>query len=94
MPLNLTYNRTWDEKSGNFTYKLDWRMPTDVNIQRAIGLFEVVVETIAPDGSNETLHTTTYTTTNVRKMSIYMTIGLLNVIMFCYSTEQCTGLPL
>ena len=60
VPLNLTCNRTWDEKSGNFTYKLDWVMPDDMNVRSAVGSCEVTVYLIGPDDLMETLYTTTF----------------------------------
>ena len=61
MPLAFICNRTWDEKSGNYTYKVDWSVPEDdVNVTDAISSFEVVVELVAPDLTAVKLHSTPY----------------------------------
>lgn len=65
VPLEPEWSQKWDDKSGNFTYKLDWAMPDDANVQRAVGSFEVLVDLIAPDNTRETLFSTIYHT-NVR----------------------------
>lgn len=61
VPLNFICNQTWDEKSGNYTYKVDWSVPEDdVNVHRAISSFEVVVDLVAPDNTAVKLHSTPY----------------------------------
>jgi hypothetical protein len=62
VPLDPQWSQEWDDKSGNFTYKLDWSMPDDANVQRAVGSFEVLVDLIAPDNTRETLSSTVYFT--------------------------------
>ena len=46
-------------------YKLDWSLPDDANVRRAVGSFEVIIDLVAPDHSEETLFSTVYHT-NVR----------------------------
>lgn len=60
VPLNFKCNRTWDDKTGNFTYKLDWTVPSDMNVQRAISSFVVTVDVVSPDGTTEQLSSTPY----------------------------------
>ena len=62
VPLDLQWGQEWDDKTGNFTYNLDWSMPDDANVQRAVGSFEVLVDLIAPDNTYETLSSTVYFT--------------------------------
>ncbi|CAI8046059.1 Tyrosine-protein kinase receptor torso, partial [Geodia barretti] len=62
VPLDPQWSQEWDDKTGNFTYKLDWSMPDDTNVQRAVGSFEVLVDLIAPDNTRETLSSTVYFT--------------------------------
>ncbi|CAI7996552.1 hypothetical protein GBAR_LOCUS1897 [Geodia barretti] len=62
VPLDLQWGQEWDDKTGNFTYNLDWSMPDDTNVQRAVGSFEVLVDLIAPDNTYETLSSTVYFT--------------------------------
>ena len=70
VPLEANSTQTWDSKTGYFTYKTDWRIPEDNNVQRVIGVFELRVDAIAPDGTIELLHVEYY---NVRY--IIMKIG-------------------
>lgn len=56
----------WDEHSGNFTYKLDWVMPEDINVRTTLGSFEVTIDLIGPDGNGEMQYTTTFAA-NVRE---------------------------
>ena len=65
VPLEPVWNQTWDDDTGNFTYKLDWSLPDDANVRRAVGSFEVIIDLVAPDHSEETLFSTVYHT-NVR----------------------------
>ena len=60
VPLHFTCNQIWDDKTGNFTYKVDWSVPDDENVMRAIGSFEVIVDLVGPEDSSERIQNTSF----------------------------------
>ena len=60
VPLNFMCNRTWDEKSGMFGYKVNWAVPSDMEVQRAIGFFNMTLDLVSPDGEIEQINNTEF----------------------------------